>query len=64
MLREFVRALFGAQLGRQHMLMADAFRETQGWRLNIDAVQHLVEQRGSWNGVAFHSWATVEMPAR
>jgi hypothetical protein len=44
MLREMMRALFAAQLGFQHMLVADAFGEAGGGRLNIDAMQHLMEQ--------------------
>jgi hypothetical protein len=43
-LRETVRALVGAKFGLQHMLVADAFRIAGGGRLNIDAMQHLVEQ--------------------
>jgi hypothetical protein len=62
MLRKIVGTLFGAQVRLQHLLMADAFRKAGGGRLDIDAVQHLVEQqavkmpphtRRSWNGVAF-----------
>jgi hypothetical protein len=43
-LREMMHALFAAQVGLQHMLMANAFRKSGGGRLDIDAVQHLVEQ--------------------
>jgi hypothetical protein len=39
-----MRALFGAQVGLQHMLMTDALGKAGGGRLNIDAVQHLVKQ--------------------
>ena len=35
----------GAQFRLEHMLMADAFGEAGGGRLDIDAVQHLVEQQ-------------------
>ena len=45
MLREIVRALFGAQVRLQHMLMADAFGIAGGGGLDVDAVQHLVEQQ-------------------
>ena len=52
--------------------MADAFGEAGGGRLDVDAVQHLVEQkplmpphtRRSRNGEACQSSATVKMPAR
>jgi hypothetical protein len=43
-LREFMRALVGAQVRLQHMLMADAFGIAGGRRLDIGAVQHLVKQ--------------------
>jgi hypothetical protein len=39
-----MRALFTAQVGFKHVLMADAFRKAGGGRLDIDAVQHLVKQ--------------------
>jgi hypothetical protein len=39
-----MRALFAAQLGLQHMLVADTFRKPGGGRLDVDAVQHLMEQ--------------------
>ena len=39
-----VRALFGAQVWLQHMLVADAFGVARGRGLDVDAVQHLVEQ--------------------
>jgi len=39
-----MRALGGAQIGLQHMLMADAFGIAGGGRLDIGAVQHLMEQ--------------------
>jgi hypothetical protein len=42
-LRKIMRALFGAQVRLQHMLMPDAFRKTRRRRLDVDAVQHLVE---------------------
>ena len=44
MLREIMRALFGAQFRLQHMLAADAFRKAGGRGLDVDTVQHLVEQ--------------------
>jgi hypothetical protein len=37
-------ALIGAQFRLEHVLMAHAFGEAGGGRLNIDAVQHLMEQ--------------------
>ena len=40
-----MRAILGAQFGLQHMLVADAFREAGGGGLDVDAVQHLVEQQ-------------------
>ena len=39
-----MRALGGAQIRFQHMLMADAFGIAGGGRLDIGAVQHLMEQ--------------------
>ena len=45
MLRKIVRALGGAQLRLEHMLMADAFGKTGRGRLDIDAMQHLMEQK-------------------
>jgi hypothetical protein len=70
MLREIVRALFGAKIRLQHMLASwwpIAFRKPRGGGLDVDAVQHLVEEHAvdatlpphtlrSCNGVAFHSW--------
>ena len=44
MLREMPGAVVGAQFRLEHMLMADAFRIGRGGRLDVDAVQHLVEQ--------------------
>jgi hypothetical protein len=44
MLRKIMRALFGAQIRIQHMLMPDAFRKTRRRRLDVDTVQHLMEE--------------------
>ena len=43
-LGEIMRALVGAQVRFKDVLMADAFGKAGGGRLDIHAVQHLVEQ--------------------
>jgi hypothetical protein len=42
-LGKIMRALFAAQLRLQHVLMPNAFGIARRRRLNVDAVQHLVE---------------------
>jgi hypothetical protein len=44
-LRKIVRAVLGAQLRLQHMLVADAFGKAGGGRLDVHAVQHLMEEQ-------------------
>jgi hypothetical protein len=44
-LRKIMRALLGAQVRLQHMLVADAFGIARRGRLDVDAVQHLVKQQ-------------------
>jgi hypothetical protein len=44
MLRKIMGPLFRSQFRLQHMLRADAFREARRGRLDVDAMQHLVEQ--------------------
>src|ERR1700724_3738432 len=43
-LREIPGAVIRAQFWLQYMLMADALGEAGGGRLDIDAMQHLMEQ--------------------
>src|SRR5438105_4719636 len=70
--REILRSFGGAQLRFEHMLMAHALGEPGGRRLDIDAMSIWWNSnplmppqiRRSWNGVASHNWATVEIPAR
>jgi hypothetical protein len=70
-LREVPGAVIRAQFRLQHMLMADAFGEARGGRLDIDASIWWKSTplmpphtRRNWNGVAFQSCATVKMPVR
>ena len=45
MLCEIGRAFFGAQIRLQHMLVADTLGIAGGGGLDIDAMQHLMEQQ-------------------